>query len=77
MIKNSISFGVAWVVAIENERWSSVPGMVRSTYCPGLNSKGIAVFSRSDTMSRVTGSIASTRAATVRIGMPPSSSSSS
>ena len=32
LIRNSSSSGVDWVVAIENERWSSVPGMVMSTY---------------------------------------------
>ena len=60
------------MVAIENDRCSSVPGMRRSAYWPGLNSKvaGSMGASRSDTMSRVIGSTAITRVRTSWIGTP-------
>jgi hypothetical protein len=59
------------VLAIENDRCSSVPGIVMSTYWPGLNSSGSSGVSLRNQMSAVSGSTASTVVATVRGGVPP------
>ena len=60
-----------FVLAIENERWCSVPGIVMSTYWPGLNSSGSSGLSLRNQMSEVSASTASTDVETVRGGTPP------
>ncbi len=60
-----------FVLAIENERWCSVPGIVMSTYWPGLNSSGSSGLSLRPKMSDVSDSTDSTTVETVRGGVPP------
>ena len=59
------------VLAIENERWCSVPGILMSTYWPGLNSSGSDGRSLRNQMSEVSASTASTDVEIVRGGTPP------
>ena len=59
------------VLAIENDRWCSVPGILMSTYWPGLNSNGSAGRSLRNQMSDVSDSTDSTDVEIVRGGTPP------
>lgn len=69
----------AGVVAIENDRLTSLSGRRISEYCPALctNRSPSASFSFSETMSPVSGVIAAIEVRTVWIGTALRSSSSS
>src|SRR2546430_69795 len=67
---NSRYPSAAETLAMENERCSSVPGMVRSTYWPGWkrNAGSAGSFRRSKLMSCVSSASSATSVCTVRTG---------
>ena len=72
MMNSSRLLSRADVLAMENDRTSSVPGTVTSTYCPGknLNSSSPVRASTRCRMSPVTGSLATTSATASVTGSP-------